>query len=206
MKSLNTLFATLLLISAGSAFAASSVDLTVRGLITPSACKPDLSNGGNVDLGKISARDLNADKPTTLAGQSLQLSVTCDAQTLMALEAKDNRKGSAYIEQYDLFGLGLINSTEKLGAMEMRLINPVADGLAGRMIASEDGGLTWYYERYFTHDNILSVANIGIDAPLPVQLFTADMMISPIIAPASGLTLNNEVAIDGSVTLTVKYL
>ncbi|MFD9339440.1 YidB family protein [Streptomyces sp. NPDC060028] len=43
-------------------------------------------------------------------------------------------------------------------------------------------------------------------APIPVQLLTGDLTIAPVIAPASGLTLNNEVAIDGSVTLTVTYL
>ena len=43
MKTLNALFAALLFTGAGQAYAASSVDLTVRGLITPSACEPALS-------------------------------------------------------------------------------------------------------------------------------------------------------------------
>lgn len=205
-KSLNTLFAALLLSSAGNVLAASSVDLTVKGLITPSACEPTLSNGGVVDIGKISAKDLNADRPTGLAQQTLQLTVTCDAATLMALEAKDNREGSDYENYIGAYGLGMINITEKLGAMEMRILNPTADGAAARMIGSDDGGLTWYNGRYFARDNIVSVANAGVDAPIPVQLFTGDLNILPTIAPTSGLTLTNEVAIDGSATLTVKYL
>ncbi|MFE4459165.1 DUF1120 domain-containing protein [Nocardia tengchongensis] len=52
---------------------ASSVDLTVTGIITPSACTPTLTNGGIVDYGKTSAR-------------YSQLTVTCDAATLMALD------------------------------------------------------------------------------------------------------------------------
>lgn len=205
-KSLNTLFAALLIASAGNVMAASSVDLTVKGLITPSACEPNLSNGGVADIGKISAKDLNADQPTNLAQQNLQLTVTCDAATLMAMELTDNRPGSNYEDYIGAYGLGLINGTEKLGDMEIRIINPVADSVAAKMIASQDGGLTWFSDRYFMRDNILSVANTSADVPIPVQLFTGDLYIAPRIAPTSGLTLNNEVDIDGSATLTVKYL
>ncbi|MGB3123037.1 MAG: DUF1120 domain-containing protein [Pseudomonas sp.] len=205
-KTLNSLFATLLISSAGNALAASSVDLTVRGLITPSACEPTLSNGGVADIGKISAKDLNVNQETRLPFQHLQLAVTCDAATLMALEAKDNRVGSSYDDDTMLFGLGMINDTEKLGGMEVRIIEPVADGVEPWMIGSQDGGSTWIRDYYFKQDNILSVATNGLTTPIPVQQFTSSLQIRPIIAPASGLTLNNEVAIDGSATLTVKYL
>jgi type 1 fimbria pilin len=42
-KSLALLSTSLLLATASPAFAASSVDLTVKGLITPNACTPALS-------------------------------------------------------------------------------------------------------------------------------------------------------------------
>ena len=56
--------------------------------------------------------------------------------------------------------------------------------------------------------SLLSMAatTTDINTPTAVQVMTADMSIRPIIAPASSLTLTNEVVIDGSVTLTVKYL
>ena len=206
MNTLNALLAALLLTGTGTALAASSVDLTVRGLITPSACEPSLANGGNVDVGKISAKDLNADQPTHLIQQSLQLTVLCDGATLMALEATDNRAGSNYEDYIGYYGLGLINATEKLGDMEMRILNPIADGVAARVIASDDRGLTWFNSRYFARDNILSVANTSVTVPIPVQLFTGDLTIAPRIAPANSLTLTEEVPIDGSATLTVKYL
>lgn len=206
MKSLNTLFAALLLAGAGTAVAASSVDLTVRGLITPSACEPTLPNGGNVDIGKISAKDLNTDKPTFLPHQAVPLTVTCDAATLMALEPKDNRAGSEYENDAALFGLGLINDSEKLGGMELRLLNAAADGVASRTIASSDNGATWRSLPTFQKGEILSVTTTDVNTPTAVQVMTADMSIRPVIAPASSLTLTNEVVIDGSVTLTVKYL
>ncbi|WP_226457440.1 DUF1120 domain-containing protein [Pseudomonas sp. AF03-9] len=196
----------LLAASSATAFAASSVDLTVKGLITPSACTPALSNGGTVDYGKISAKDLNIDQMTPLAEQSLQLTVTCDAATLMALDADDNRAGSNHGNDMMEFGLGLINDTEKLGAMTLRLLSPIADGVAVKAIGSEDGGVTWFTERYLMPENLISVANTSADAPIPVQVLTSEMRVGPKIAPASGLTLTNEAAIDGSVTVTVRYL
>lgn len=207
---MNTVFksvtAALLVASSATAFAASSVDLTVKGLITPSACTPALSNGGAVDYGKISAKDLNIDKVTPLAQQSLQLTVTCDAATLMALDADDNRAGSNHGNDMMEFGLGLINDTEKLGAMTLRLMSPIADGVGVKAIGSEDGGVTWFSERYLMPENLISVANTSADAPIPVQVLTSEIHVDPKIAPASGLTLTNEAAIDGSVTITVRYL
>ncbi|RQO52461.1 DUF1120 domain-containing protein [Pseudomonas sp. KBW05] len=196
----------LLAASSATAVAASSVDLTVKGLITPSACTPALSNGGTVDYGKISAKDLNIDRVTFLPVQSLQLTVTCDAATLMALDADDNRAGSNHGNDMMEFGLGLINDTEKLGAMTLRLSSPIADGVAVKAIGSEDGGVTWFTEPYLMPENLISVANTSADAPIPVQVLTSEMYVSPKIAPASGLTLTNEAAIDGSVTITVRYL
>lgn len=206
-KTLNTLFGALLLTGSVSAFAASSVDLTVTGMITPSACEPTLSQGGLVDYGKISAKDLNADRPTGLASKTLQLVITCDAPTFVALAAKDNRDGSDFNNDTLAFGLGWINTDEKLGAMSLRLHSPIiADGVEVGPIGSTDRGQTWKFERSLARDNILSVADTGTFVPKMFQTLTSDLYISPQIAPTNQLTLNNEVAIDGSVTLSMVYL
>lgn len=204
---IKTLIATLVLSGAGNAMAASSVDLTVRGLITPSACEPTLSSGGVYDIGKISAKDLKPDADTNLGEQVLQLTVTCDAPTLMAIATQDNRAGSSSGDGPTRFGLGLINGTEKLGYLEMWLSSMLADGVEGKPIVSRDGGATWSRGATIERDAISSFSiNTTPDVPNPVQLLTADLGLTASIAPTSGLTLTNEVAIDGSVTLTVKYL
>ncbi|WP_411381069.1 DUF1120 domain-containing protein [Pseudomonas sp. MPB26] len=203
---LKTLITALMLTSAGTAMAASSVDLSVRGLITPSACEPTLSSGGVYDIGKISAKDLNVDDLTAVGDHVMQMTVTCDAATLMAIEPKDNRPGTSSDDVPPRFGLGLINGTEKLGFLEIWLSSLLADGVPGRAIASADGGLTWTSERRLRNDSIASVADTTTLTPVPVKLLTADLNLSAAIAPANSLTLTNEVAIDGSVTLTVKYL
>ncbi|HEF4757823.1 TPA: DUF1120 domain-containing protein [Pseudomonas putida] len=205
-KTLNTLFGAILLAGSASAFAASSVDLTVTGLITPSACTPTLANGGVVDYGKISAKDLNADKTTPLGEKGVELYVTCDAATLVALEPKDNREGSSSVDGKQNFGLGLINGTEKLGRMALYLDATIADGVSVRRIRSEDGGLTWSANARLSNGDLTSVADTNILAPLPFQTLTGRLTAAAVIAPTKDLTLTNEVSIDGSVTLTVRYL
>jgi len=206
LKTTRNLLIAALLTSAAHAGAMSNVDLAVKGSITPSACAPGISNGGLADFGKISAKDLKPDNETMLKGHYFQFTVTCEGATLMGLQAKDNREGSDYTDRVDQFGLGLINGSEKLGAMELSLSNPVADGVASRMIHSEDGGLTWSNGRYLWRTNILSVADASINAPIPVQQFSSTLRIFTLIAPTSGLNLTEEVPIDGSVTLTLRYL
>ncbi|MGB3123043.1 MAG: DUF1120 domain-containing protein [Pseudomonas sp.] len=205
-KSLSCLIGTLIMAGTTTAHAASSVDLNVRGLITPSACELNFANGGEFDLGKIAVKDLQADSPTDLVEQNAQLTVTCEGSTLVAIESKDNRAGSAYWDGANTFGLGLINGTEKLGNMWVQLRSAVADGAAAYAIHSMDGGLTWATAGYMRDGNLVSAYTGGTVAPIPVQVLVAQMRLSPVIAPASGLTLTSEVPIDGSITLTAKYL
>jgi hypothetical protein len=205
-KSLKTLIATLMFAGTGTAFAASSIDMSVRGLITPSACTPGLGNGGQFEVGKIAAKDLKASDYTVLADHITQVSVTCEAPTLMAIEPKDNRAGSEAMGEPSYFGLGLINGSEKLGSLSVLLENVFADGAASRATDSLDGGATWVRHGGIGPDRITSVANSTAYAPIPAQVFEAQMTLTPMIAPTSGLTLTEEVPIDGSVTLTVRYL
>lgn len=206
-KTLNSLFGAMLLAASASVFAASSTDLTVTGFITPSACEPSLSNGGKIDYAKIPVKDLNADKPTALGEQTLQLTVTCDEATEMALEAKDNQEGSDFDNDPSYrFGLGLINGTEKLGDMEVFFRLPMADGVAVRHITSEDDGVNWKPGYFLGRIAIVSVADVGSLTPKPVQSLTTNLVVNPRIAPTNQLTLTDEVPINGSVTLTVRYL
>lgn len=198
--------ATLLLATTPIVQAASSTDLTVKGIITPSACSPTLSNGGSLDFGKISSSDLRNDLHTYLPSQKLQMTVTCEGATMMALEAKDNREGTESSGDYYNFGLGLINGTEKLGYLTISPRNRIADGVAVDGIVSWDGGLTWGREPLMVDDGLYSVAPTGTLTPVPVTVFTTDLSVTAVIAPAQKLTLDNEVSMDGSVTLTVRYL
>ncbi|MCK3838087.1 MULTISPECIES: DUF1120 domain-containing protein [Pseudomonas] len=196
----------LLLAMTSSAFAASSVDLTVKGLITPSACAASLP--GNVDFGKIAAKDLNLDTPTQLERKTLLLSVNCEAATLFAIDLIDNRAGSP-IYSY-AFGLGLTNENQKLGQYSFTFNNPVAETPSTLLAMYNDDG-QWrdiYPDDAVGPGEFVALGSRGDNgwAPHPIKDATMDITLYGSIAAAKDLTLTNEVAIDGSATFEVKYL
>ncbi|UCP07239.1 DUF1120 domain-containing protein [Pseudomonas sp. MM213] len=209
-KRLSLLTAALLLTGASSAFAASSTDLTVTGLITPTACTPSLANGGVVDYGKRSAKDLNPTTHTQLGRETIQLTVNCDASTQFALKTSDNREGSTSAGGSTTFGLGLINTNEKLGYYGLSVRNPVADNPV-TALSSRNKGDTWSQIR--DGDGITSADWIAFGnrtgrawTPDFLQNVTVDIGVNAYIAPANSLTLTDEVALDGSATLQIEYL
>ena len=201
---LTTLAASVLLLGSATAFAASSVDLTVKGLIVPSACTPSLSGGGVIDHGKVSAKDLNPDRGTAIGLHTLSMSVNCDAPIQFALHPIDNRAASGIATD---FGLGFINETQKLGHFSLTWRGMVADGVTVQSIASMDQGNTWYAERFWEPSMYMAAASMDDDTqPLPIKDLSVDLEVLTIINRTDGLDLSNEVTIDGSATLEVKYL
>ncbi|KMT55003.1 DUF1120 domain-containing protein [Pseudomonas fildesensis] len=208
-KSLAALAIILAVAHQGSAVAASTTELTVTGLITPSACTPALSGGGVVDHGKISAKDLdpNPNSPTDLPIATLQLTVSCGSQILFALNGIDNNPSSYLPTGY---GLGLINNTQKIGSYNLEFRNVVADEQTTYPMESSDGGTTWQdIDRAAWSVGTLAGFGIGIGSnrrPDPIKDLRTDMLVYTQIAPSSRLDLSNEVPLAGSATLEVKYL
>lgn len=207
-KKLSLLTAALLLTGASSSFAASSTDLTVKGLITPGACNPTLSSGGIVDVGKLSAGDLNQDSETPLPNATLQMNVNCDAPIAFALRGIDNRESSSISP--DGYGLGLINGTQKIGAYHLNFLNASADGAETAPLESFDDGDTWqeFGEAMWQRQALAGFGDnsSGVWYPKMIQVLTTDLVVSPRIAPARDLDLTNEVTIDGSASIELKYL
>ncbi|MGR3888119.1 DUF1120 domain-containing protein [Pseudomonas sp. 1152_12] len=194
------------LATALAAQAASTVDLSVSGLITPSACEPSLSNGGVYDLGKISASDLHVDQPTRLAVHNLPLAITCEASTLLAIEPRDNRLGSSYDESPTRFGLGHVSGDNKLGYLSLRLNSIMADGVGMYPLGSTTSS-SWAPTSLLSNAFLTSFTSVPTGlTPTPIQQLNADLQITPTIAPASTLPLTEQMPIDGSVTLTMTYL
>ncbi|NNA65060.1 DUF1120 domain-containing protein [Pseudomonas gessardii] len=204
-KSLNLVGVALLLASSTSTWAASTVDLTVKGLITPNACTPAVSAGGMVDHGKISAKDLVQNNPTALPKAMLRLTIDCDASIPFAIRPIDNRSGTATSSSD--FGLGLVNGNKKLGRYYLTPQNLVADGTPAQPIASADGGRTWYSERSWELQTLWG-AGTQDDAStlLPIKNLVIDLEVRTQIAPANQFDFSDEAPIDGSATLEVVYL
>lgn len=203
-KYLAALSATALISAAPYAVAAASVDLTVTGLITPEACVPSLSSSF-IDYGTISAKTIKSNQPTPLAPYPLQLTVVCDAPMLFALKSVDNNDGTEIVPEY--FGLGLTNANEKVGLFNVIIKKTLADNVEAQAIGSEDNGATWKRQ-----DNIFKHALSAVGATsdhgtrIPVEYLTMDLEIRAVIAPASLLTLTDEIKMDGSAVIQLTYL
>lgn len=189
------------------AFAASTTELAVQGLITPSACTLLLSNGGVIDHGKISFQDLKPNSNTVLQPRTLQASATCEGKTLMAIRAIDNRADSAPSMPLEInFGLGMATADHKLGHYTVQYRNIVADGAPAGSLKSLTGD-DWEWEEY-VDPGFLYAFTSNSNAPIPQALERLDMefLVRTVINKTEGWDANNEVNIDGAATFEIKYL
>lgn len=186
------------------ALAASSIDLTVTGLITPKACTPSLSGGGMVDVGKVQVKDLHPTQHTTVGRQPMQLTIACDASTLFALNGIDNKAGTSSSNSY--FGLGLTSNNEKIGYFTPLIQSALADGQPVHSVRSIDNGASWSRIYQILKDSLTSTSAVGTLIPISVKDLTMELMVQTVIARADSLTLTDDVPFDGSATFEMKYL
>ncbi|BDB17855.1 hypothetical protein cym2001_12200 [Pseudomonas sp. CYM-20-01] len=197
--------ALLLAACAPATFAASNTDLSVTGTITPSSCTPSLSNDGVVDHGKLTGRDLDIDLPTRLQPGEMLLQVHCEGATHFTLTTVDNRSGTSAINPV-FHGLGMVNDDQMLGSVALGLFEPVADTAPVQTIMSRDGGASWGPSSYLGHAALTAFSAAGAPyTPIAITELSARLRAFTIIAPASGLTLLDELPIDGHATLQLKY-
>lgn len=202
--------ALLLAVYAPITLAASTVELAVKGSITPSACTPLLGEEGVIDFGKIAARDLKPDAFTRLRDATLPIGVTCEGATVFALRLTDNRAGTSASAPLG-FGLGLNAGSEKIGVFNVVLHTPMADDAPITQLQSMNNGQSWEAIEQGVALPALRLAafgnaSSGAWAPVPIQALRVQMHVSTSIAPARGLTLDREVPLDGSATLDLIYL
>ena len=212
-KLLSVIVATVAAAGIGHTMAASSVDLSVKGSITPSACTPMLGSGGVVDHGKIGLKDLDFYRPTALPVAMLQLSVDCTASTLIAIKSRDNRAGSSGEggPGQPNFGLGLANGTTKIGWYLLKMANAQADSAVRSLVESSDGkkwsdacqpDLVWQVNGM----RAISSGVGGDPSPMAVQNMTVDIQVETTIVRRQDLPAREETPIDGSATLDIVYL
>lgn len=198
-----------------SAFAASTVDLTVTGTIVPASCTPTLSIP-NISFGKRSASDLNVDRSTSLGGISSRLRVDCVAPTLYGIRAIDNRSATVGHDGFSQpYGIGLTENGEKIGAhyLQITAMTSTIDGVTPYITVGDAAGATWSASTQWVNYLENSGRLLGFTdqagsttGPIPIKEADFSMQTYVHIAPASGLTLTDEVALDGSATIEVVYL
>ncbi len=199
----------------GAAHAASTVDLTVTGLITPMACTPLLSSGGLIDFGKISRNDLNLTKGTRLPLKYLTLAVSCNAPGRFALRMRDNRDGTAHVNSEIFYGLGLDTSGNKIGVYSVSFDpkQTVVDDLAVAYgTESTTGGVAWRTANLNPIDigsrSLLGFTDVmgSVAGPSAIRSLTSTLTLEATINARQNLDLSVETLMDGSATLEVVYL
>lgn len=202
------LLALLYLASAGPwVVAASSTELNVTGLITPSACTTTLSANGIIDHGMVPARSLNQYEYSVLPTQALDLTVSCNEPVLFVLVGVDNRASSSLGPGF-YYGLGtnIHAPTERLGTVSLAIREATGDGERVLVLASSNKGETWFPESNAFPNNYMGFARPGTLVPEPHRLVNASLQVNTSINAAAYLTLKQEVPLDGSIVLDLRYL
>lgn len=195
------------LTTAPAAFAASFVDLTVTGRVTPDACHVTLSDDGTVDHGKIPSHTLNPSEFTVLPTRLLELSVQCSRPMLFALVGLDNRAESS-LDPGSFYGLGrnLHAPAERLGSVALSYRNPMGDAQVMQALASSDNGETWSPQATANPRAYVGFAPPGDRQPDFIGQLSTQLRIDTSINFAQYLTLNQEVPLDGAIVLDLRYL
>ncbi len=200
-----SLLASALLLSAGHALA--GTDLSVSGRIQPGACSLTLGNGGTVDMGTISRKDLKEAEETYFTRHNhISLGIQCQTPTKVAFRVLDNRAGTSTHD--NMFGLGA-SGGKNVGAFAVLLEEIIGDGTKlVHLVDWSDKGSSWEagYGAIKATPHLSSWAEPGQSSPQAFQNISSRMGVYGIIAPVKDLDQSQEIAIDGSATVELVYL
>jgi len=218
--------------SAMAADPSPSATLPLTGYVIPGACNPKFPVG-SLDLGTIKVAELNPTDFTSLPKKSIQLVIQCDAPTKVAVTFSDDRKGSvitgkglgafisnsmgtALLTESLLFGLGQSGAIN-IGGYMVRFNDSTSASGDGKNIQAlfQDSGNTGKWtasngqiafptagSRYF------SWGTAGTSTPNAYSSITQSIDVYAALNKTADLkpALTNAVNLDGSITVTLKYL
>jgi len=216
----NGLLLTMLATACSGAFAAESADLSVKGVIRPSACSVALSNNGTVDYGTISAKSLSATAVTKLPDRDVTMTINCDAATKVGFLVTDNRAGTASFIVNDVdpdayvappLGLGAVDG-KNLGGYGIKafVADATADGAPVGGLVTESQGNTEplsEYGNYVVTTWPVSWSDTDGGTPHAYKTISQVLRIVGALNSTANLpSLTSNVELDGSATISVVYL
>ena len=194
-----------------------AVDLNVVGRIQPrGACDLTLLNGGVVDLGVLSASQVEKSDTDMIGGNTYyiigrirdRISIRCQDATRLALRALDNRSGTGTENDNPYtYGLGLSDGS-KVGVYRLRVGEVLGDGQRINSLQSWDSGGAWR-EKYGSSEfggeaTQVSWAEPGQGLPQAFRAIFADLEGGAMVS--TDLDMKTAILIDGSATLELVYL
>ncbi|MBF8746527.1 DUF1120 domain-containing protein [Pseudomonas putida] len=195
---------------------AGSAEITVSGVIRPSACMPTLSGGGEYNFKTISSKQLSQTQFTQIDSPYQVLNIQCDGPTRFGLRAIDSRAGSAATVDGYNFGLGM-NGSNKIGNYQLAILGSSIEVDGKKAVSrffSGNGGASWMREDGVSHNRLTnsrsntlhSFAPGNSSQPVAIQSLTAQMRVNLYISPLNNLDVGAGIELDGASTLEVHYL
>lgn len=225
---------TVLAASSTLVMAADSSDLTVGGMITPGgSCVPLLTWNGVVSYGDIGSNTLSQTEYNVLAQKVLDMSITCNMPTRVALNISAGRSGTlvggAEVNGFGIAvlpiagggadnkatGIGLDGSGNKIGGMAINIKSGVTTIDGSKDVDILEGGSTAYTlkSNQRTLSPIQSSVAPGFSwgatgsvVPLAFKFMTTVLDIQAYLNKGSELDLTKEIKLNGLVTLELNYL
>lgn len=221
-----SLLAIILAACASSAFAEPTAVLKVKGVLTNAACTPELSNGGVVDYGTIHLSELSGSAVNQLGQKSIDLTITCDAESKVSWNLVDDRvdsragvtvtNGSATNGSISganqTYGVGKTAGGVAIGnySLFVKVSDVVADGNSADTIFMLGNNNTWSA----TTDGItegqnnrdITVAASGSLEPVGFTTATFPLVTSLAIQDTKTLAITDDTDLNGQVTISLRYL
>ncbi|MDI9766366.1 DUF1120 domain-containing protein [Pantoea dispersa] len=222
---IKTLCAVAILAAANQA-AAESFQLGVTGNLAPTACTPLIDNNGTVDYGAIKSDSLSKDEYNILPEKNINLNISCDAPTKVALRAISERKGSALVSNTEggsgagtpLISLGKssvgavgfgMDGENKIGAYSILFDNLIHDGVESNGIWSGDqvswSGTSSLFNMY-GYNRYVTIRDGSLNAPVAFTNATFPLIIKGYINKASELDISKPIKLDGLTNIEMVYL
>lgn len=219
--------ATALSLCVASAFAADTAVLKVKGTLTNAACTPELSNGGVVDYGVIRLGGLSSSGVNQLGQKNIGLTINCSSATKVSWNMVDDRVdsnamltvenglfdgGQQVSGNNQTYGVGKTTNGVNIGsyALFVKLDSVMADGASVDTISQTDGATTWVKSTQgSTKGNSArdyTVATAGALEPLAFETATFPLVTSLAIQDTTTLAITDDTALDGQITISLKYL
>ncbi|MBN3842375.1 MULTISPECIES: DUF1120 domain-containing protein [Burkholderia] len=187
----------------------SAADLSVNGYIQPGgACGIALGNGGIVDLGNLSSKDVSS-LPNRTVIRNMPLTINCPHPTKVGVDTIDNRAGTRPPEWAiypEVLGLG----NPAIGYYDIFSppygYNSLADGRRVVAIWRKKGKTTWEgagdsYGNWAPNTTMSWELGSG-----PVAFKTLTDVLKVRVRFEGDIAFTDELEIDGSATLELVYL
>lgn len=198
---------------------AASTSLTVTGAVTPTSCIPTFAGGTTVDLGKLSAKELNVVAQTNFPEKDITLKIACTAPAAVEFAVTDGRgdtkapglvfSPTGFTGENLYYGLGTVNGVA-IGGFGLRVGTPSADQQAQQFLVRTPDNLNWRTPRSLMVSNAPTSYSWGEDevkGPIAATFHSFPMKVAAAIRPARDLPVTtDEYKVDGFVTFDVYYL